>query len=123
MKTMSAAIDIDAPPVKVWEILTDLGGFHQWNPLFVEAGGNVAVGQRITLRSKHPANGRMMTVKPKITAVQPGAELRWVAGLPGIIGGEHRLTLTTTGRGTRVVQSETFKGLLTAFSGKTRRQR
>lgn len=119
MKTMSAAIDIDAPPVEVWEILTDLGSYHQWNPLFVEAGGNVAVGQRITLRSKHPANGRMMTVKPKITAVQPGAELRWVAGLPGIIGGEHSFTLTTTGRGTRVVQSETFKGLLTAFSGKT----
>ena len=70
MKTMSAAIDIDAPPVKVWEILTDLGSYHQWNPLFVETGGNVAVGQRITLRSKHPANGRMMTVKPKITAVR-----------------------------------------------------
>lgn len=119
MKTMSATIDIDAPPAEVWAILTDLGAYGEWNPQFVEAGGNVAMGHRITLRSKHPADGRMMTVKPKITAAQPGSELRWVAGLPGIIGGEHSFTLTATGSGTRVVQSETFKGPLTGLFGKT----
>jgi uncharacterized protein YndB with AHSA1/START domain len=44
MKTMSATIDIDAPPAEVWAILTDLGRYREWNPLFVEASGNVAVG-------------------------------------------------------------------------------
>jgi hypothetical protein len=119
MKTMSAAIDIGVPPAQVWAILTDLGSYHEWNPLFVEASGNVAVGQRIRLRSKHPANGRLMTVKPKIIAVQPGTELRWASSLPGLISGEHSFTLTATGHGTRLVQSESFKGLLTRFSGKT----
>jgi hypothetical protein len=37
---------------------------------------------------------RLMTVKPKITVADPGAELRWVSRLPGIISGEHRFTLT-----------------------------
>lgn len=119
MRTMSATIDIDAPPLEVWAILTDLSSYRQWNPLFVEAAGNVAVGQRITLRSKHPANGRLMTVKPKITAARPGAELRWTSSLPGIISGEHSFTLAATGSGTRVVQTETFQGLLARFSGKT----
>ena len=119
MKTVSATIDIGVPPAQVWAILTDLGSYHEWNPLFVEAGGNVAVGQRIRLRSKHPANGRLMTVKPRITAVQPGTELRWASSLPGLISGEHSFTLTATGHGTRLVQSESFKGLLTRFSGKT----
>ena len=119
MKTVSATIDIGVPPTQVWAILTDLGSYHEWNPLFVEAGGNVAVGQRIRLRSKHPANGRLMTVKPRITAVQPGTELRWASSLPGLISGEHSFTLTATGHGTRLVQSESFKGLLTRFSGKT----
>jgi hypothetical protein len=119
MRTMSAAIEIGAPPLEVWAILTDLGSYHEWNPLFVGATGNVTVGQRITLRSKHPANGRLMTVKPKITAARPGAELRWTSSLPGIISGEHAFTLTPTGSGTRVVQSETFRGLLARFSGKT----
>jgi hypothetical protein len=119
MTTVSATIDIGAPPLEVWAILTDLGRYHEWNPLFVEAAGNVAVGQRITLRSKHPASGRLMTVKPKITAARPGTELRWTSSLPGIISGEHGFTLTPAGSGTRVVQDETYRGLLARFSGKT----
>lgn len=119
MRTMSATIDIGAPPMEVWTILTDLSSYHEWNPLFVEAAGNVAVGQRVTLRSKHPANGRLMTVKPKITAARPGTELRWTSSLPGIISGDHAFTLTPAGSGTRVVQSETFRGLLARFPSKT----
>ena len=110
MRTVSATIDIGAPPMEVSAILTDLGRYHEWNPLFAGATGNIAVGQRITLRSWHPANGRLMTVKPKITAARPGTELRWISSLPGIISGEHAFTLTPAGSGTRVVQSETFRG-------------
>jgi len=94
MKTMSATIQIGAPPEAVWAALTDLGRYPEWNPLFREASGQVAVGNRITLRSIHPANGRLMTVKPKITVADPGTELRWVSSLPGIISGEHRFALT-----------------------------
>ena len=119
MKTMSATIQIDALPEAVWAVLTDLGRYQEWNPLFREASGQVTVGSRIRLRSVHPANGRLMTVKPKITVADPGAELTWVASLPGIMTGEHRFTLTPANGGTRLEQSETFRGLLTAFSGKT----
>jgi len=119
VKAFSASIDIGAPPTEVWAILTDLGRYHEWNPLFVEAAGDVAVGQRITLRSRHPANGRVMTVKPTITAVEPGTELRWASSLPGVISGEHSFILSATEGGTRLVQAETFRGLLARFSGKT----
>jgi hypothetical protein len=88
-------------------------------PLFREASGDVTVGKRIKLRSVHPANGRMMTVKPKIVAAEPGVELRWASSLPGIIGGEHWFALSPANGGTRLVQSETFHGLLVPFSGKT----
>jgi hypothetical protein len=119
MKTMSATIQIDAPPMAVWAVLTGLGSYPDWNPLFREASGQVAVGSRITLRSVHPASGRMMTVRPKITVADPGRELRWVSSLPGIISGEHSFTLTAAGVGTRLVQSETFRGLLVPFSART----
>jgi hypothetical protein len=119
MKTMSATIQIDAPPEAVWAVLTDLGRYPEWNPLFREASGQLAAGSRITLRSVHPANGRLMTVRPKITVADPGAELKWVSSLPGIISGEHRFTLTPAGGGTRLEQSEAFHGLLAAFPLKT----
>jgi hypothetical protein len=109
MKTMSATIQIDAPPEAVWAVLTDLARYPEWNPLFREASGQVVVGNRITLRSVHPANSRLMTVKPKITVADPDAELRWVSSF----------ALTAVDGGTRLEQSETFRGLLTAFSGKT----
>lgn len=36
---------------------------------------------------------------------------------PGIIGGEHTFALSPAGGGTRLVQSESFRGLLVPFSG------
>ncbi len=61
----------------------------------------------------------MMTVKPKIVVAEPGVELRWSAGLPGIIGGEHSFALTPRNGGTRLVQSESFRGVLAPFSRRT----
>ncbi len=119
MKTVSATILIDAPPMDVWTVLTDLSRYPEWNPLFREASGQIAAGARIRLRSVHPANGRMMTVKPKIVTAEAGVELRWAASLPGIMSGEHSFALSPAGSGTQVVQSESFRGLLVPLSGKT----
>ena len=119
MRTVSATIQIDAPPMTVWAILTDLARYPEWNPLFPEAAGEVRVGERIVLKSRHPANGRLMTVKPRIAVAEAGAELRWAASLPGIMSGEHSFVLSAADGGTRLVQSETFRGLLSAFAGKS----
>jgi hypothetical protein len=73
----------------------------QWNPLFREASGQIAAGSRLTLKSVHPANGRLMTVRPKVVAAEPGRELRWVASLPGIMTGEHSFTLSPANGGTQ----------------------
>jgi hypothetical protein len=117
MKKVSATTWIDASPMKVWAILTDLSRYQDWNPFFREAAGEIAVGRRIFLRA-YPAGGRPMKIRPTITAADAGAELGWAARLPGIIGGEHRFTLRPGNGGTLVVQSETFRGLLIPFSGK-----
>ena len=114
MKTVSATTQIDAPPMAVWAVLTDLGRYPEWNPLFREASGEVAVGSRITLRAVQPANGRLMTVKAKIVAASPGAELRWASALPGLMSGEHSFVLTPLDGGTRLAQTEIYGGLLAA---------
>lgn len=117
MRTVSSAIDIDAPPSQVWAVLTDLSGYPAWNPLFPRGSGQLAVGERLTLASR-PTVGRAMTIRVKLLAVRPDTELRWVGGLPGLIGGEHSFVLTAADGGTRLVQGETFRGLLVPLSGK-----
>ena len=98
-------------------MLTDLASYPQWNPLFPEASGELAVGSSVTLKTVQP-RGRTMTVKAIVLAVAPGAELRWTAGLKGIIGGEHAFVLGRQGSGTRLNQSESFGGLLAPLSGR-----
>jgi hypothetical protein len=47
---------------------------------------------------------------------------RWAAGLKGLIEKEHRFVLTAHGTGTRLIQSETFGGLLVPLSGRVLRR-
>ena len=103
----------------MWAVLTDLASYPEWNPLFREASGQLTAGARVTLKSVHPANGRLMTVKVKVLAAEPATELRWASSLPGIITGEHSFTLTAAGNGTRLVQTETYRGLLARMSAQT----
>jgi len=44
MKTVSATTWIDAQPLKVWAILTDLSRYQEWNPFFVAAAGKSPSG-------------------------------------------------------------------------------
>jgi hypothetical protein len=117
MTTVTATIQIDATPAQVWAVLTDLASYPQWNPLFPEASGELTAGSRISLKSR-PSSGRPMTIRPRIVTVRPAAELRWVASLPGIIGGEHAFVLIGADGGTRLQQSETFRGVLASFARK-----
>ena len=119
MTEISAATEIAASPQQVWAVLTDLASYPEWNPLFREASGQLTAGARVTLKSVHPASGRLMTVKVKVLAAEPATELRWASSLPGIITGEHSFTLTAAGNGTRLVQTETYRGLLARMSAQT----
>ncbi|GAA0392532.1 SRPBCC domain-containing protein [Streptomyces luteireticuli] len=121
MREIATWTDIGAPPARVWEVLTDLEHYRDWNPFVREASGSVAVGSRLRLRM-HPAHRRPMTFHPRVRAVVPERELRWRGRLlvPGLFDGEHRFVLTDLdGGGTRLVQSERFTGLLVPFLKRT----
>ncbi|MGH3288852.1 MAG: SRPBCC family protein [Streptosporangiaceae bacterium] len=122
VRTVTAAIDIDASPMAVWAVLADLGRYPEWNPRIREGTGEVAAGSRLTLKVYDP--GRLpVTIHPLVLAAEPGVEWRSVGGIPGIVGrlifsGEHRVALAPAGEGTRLVRSETFRGILVPFLGK-----
>jgi len=122
VKTVTAKIEIGAPPEQVWAVLTDLSRYPQWNPHIRRGTGQVAAGNRLTLRM-YPPKGRAVTIRPLVLAAVPGAEWRMRAGFPGTVGrliftGEHSFMLTAVGGGTHFVQSETFRGALVPFIGK-----
>jgi hypothetical protein len=116
---ISAAAQINASPQRVWAILADLASYPQWNPLFRQASGQLTAGSTVTLKTVRPGTERVITVKVKVLAAQPPVQLSWVSSLPGIISGEHSFTLSPADGGTRLVQTETFGGLLGRMSAKS----
>jgi len=106
-------IDIEASPEVVWDILTDLERYADWNPFVVSSTGDVEIGKRLTNRLQ-PPGGKAMTFRPTVTAVASGQVFEWLGrlGFPGIFDGRHRFELEATSNGTRLVHSEHLSGVL-----------
>jgi uncharacterized protein YndB with AHSA1/START domain len=47
---LTTSVDIDATPERVWQVLTDLPAYAEWNPFITEAGGAFVVGERLSVR-------------------------------------------------------------------------
>lgn len=115
-KQLHTAIDIDATPERVWEVLTDFAAYPQWNP-FMEITGTPRVGERLKVRLQ-PSGGRGMTFQPTVLAADPGRQLRWLGRLllPRVFDGEHSFTIEPAGdHQVHFVQQERFRGVLVRF--------
>lgn len=59
-------LDIDAPPAVVWEVLTDLPRYREWNPFVIECRSTLVPGDPIDLLVKlraKPQNQREWMVE------------------------------------------------------------
>lgn len=111
---LHTTIEIAAPVDIVWDVLTDLSRYADWNPFIVEAAGTAAVGQRLTNRLQ-PPGGRAMTFRPTVTEVAEGRSFEWLGrlGPPGVFDGRHRFELAATpAGGTLVTHTEHLSGVL-----------
>lgn len=107
-------IDIDAPPRRVWDVLTDFDHYHEWNP-FAQIAGRPTEGARLHVELT-PPNGRTTRFRPTVTRVEKGRELRWHGHLlvPGLFDGDHRFVLESVdgGERTTLTHAEEFTGVL-----------
>jgi hypothetical protein len=114
MRTVHTQIDIDAPVYKVWELITDLEHYAEWNPFVVMGRGPIRLGEKITVRAQ-PAGTPGKTFHPVITRLVPEKELRWLGHflVPGLVSGEHIHILESLGENrTRYIHDDAFSGIL-----------
>ena len=114
MRELRSEVTINAPADRVWDLLTDLGSFPDWNPFMQRGSGEVAVGGKLVVYLK-PPGGMGMSFKPRVTKVDPNREFRWIGHfvIPGLFDGEHIFEIDPTGDAScRFVQREEFRGLL-----------
>jgi len=110
-------IDIDATPERVWQVLTDLPAYAEWNPFIAEASGTLAVGERLLMRAP-PVNALVEPqLRPTVMEVVPFRRLRLRSRLirpaiPGLFDVELTMTITEEDGGVRLWQQDRFSGLL-----------
>jgi hypothetical protein len=114
MKTVSSEIEIAAPAATVWDVLTNMERYPEWNPFITEMNGTLQVGQRLKVRIQ-PPGGRAMTFRPTVRSFVPERELAWLGHLviPRLFDGEHRFSIQPLEEDRiRFRQEEAFRGLL-----------
>lgn len=107
-------IEIDAPPERVWAVLTDFEAYPDWNSFIRFIRGALQPGARLEVRIQ-PSGQRGMTFRPSLLVVNRGRELAWLGRLllPGIFDGEHHFVIEPIAEGrVRFRQSESFRGVL-----------
>jgi hypothetical protein len=108
---------VDAPAERVWEVLSDLGSYSDWNPMIRLASGELQTGSRIALHFA-PEGQKAHDYNPKLMVVEPGRELRWLGNprVPGFIDSQHYFILSPRGENsTHVLHGTVFYGLAVPF--------
>jgi len=111
-QSVRTEIEIAATPERVWEVLTDLAAYPDWNPVMRWLKGDARLGGAIRFRIEI-GGLPPLTLAAKICAYEPQRELAWRGGPPSVFSGMHYLRLTPLEGGrTRLVHGEDFRGVL-----------
>jgi hypothetical protein len=119
MKELRTEIEIQATPDKVWQVLTNLNQYPEWNPFIHHAIGTAKLGEKVDITFK--SGSKDMTLHCIVIKVEPNRELCWKYHviLPGLWSGEHSFTIEPIGTNqVRFIDKEIFTGLLIPFQAK-----
>lgn len=119
MKENRNEIEIQSTPERVWEVLTDLDKYPEWNPLLCRAEGKLAVGEKVDLRARSGSND--MNLLCTVTAVEPNRQFSWKfhVVLPFLFRGEHIFKIEPIDEHkVRFIDREVFHGLLVPLQAK-----
>lgn len=108
--TIKRAVEIDAPPEVVWDVLVDLPRYAEWNAVTPEVVSTLRPGDPVRIRVR--LGGRELVVTDRIAVVDPRRELAWGADWWVLRVHRRQLLEPLPGGGARYVSTEAFEGLL-----------
>lgn len=113
-KTIKTQVTINASAHNVWDVLTDIKNYSNWNPFIREIKGILKVDEFITVKIE-PKKGKTMTFNPKVLTLEKEKLFIWKGKflIKGLFDGTHKFELIEHINGsTTLIHSETFSGLV-----------
>jgi hypothetical protein len=102
--------EIQAPPERIWSLLTDASRFPAWNSTVTSLGGTIALGEKLVL--KVPLDPKR-TFTPRVTKLEPSREMEWSDGFAPMFKGVRTFTLRPKAAGvTEFAMTEVFSGAM-----------
>jgi uncharacterized protein YndB with AHSA1/START domain len=111
-----AAIDIGAPPERVWAVMSDVERWHEWTPsvrgITRLDRGPLEIGSRAIIRQpKYPP------ALWKVTTIDPGRSFTWISAAPGLRVIGHHAVEPSAG-GSRATVSVDYQGVFGRLLGR-----
>jgi hypothetical protein len=113
MKENRNEVLINATADQVWDVLTDLEKYAEWNPLLYRGKGKVELGETVVVDVKSAKKD--MNLVCKVTMVEPLKEFTWKFHVihPILFRGVHTFQIEPmSGKLVKFKDRESFKGLL-----------
>lgn len=114
MREIRTDSEMMVPVERLWELLTDLSAYPQWNPLFPKAAGEFGAGAPLELAVKLPGI-EQFAITPTVLAIVPPKELCWLhrSRFPGLFYWEYRFEIEPLAVDrVRLIQRSIFRGVL-----------
>jgi len=73
----SIRVEIDAPASLVWEVLTDIGRYGEWNSFCPRIDSTLTLGEPVHMHISVPGRADTMLVSETLVAFEPQRLLSW----------------------------------------------
>jgi hypothetical protein len=108
---VNTSIEILAPASVIWDILCDFERYPEWNALFSNIRGELALGATLTVELESGWRGRRF--RSKLTQLRTGNELTWERKLVfgWVFRGRHSFRIEPTTNGCLFTHTASFSGV------------
>jgi len=118
-RRIETSIDIAAPSRSIWNVLSDLPAWKDWNPFIPSMTGTFEPGAHLQM-TVSPPGLKPMVFRPRVFTMTPGEEITLGGSfLLFVYRGDHTMKLEPLpDGGTRFRQRERFMGPMVLFMGR-----
>ncbi len=116
-------VGVMAPAEIVWSVISDIGGWPAWNPIYPKAEGVLRIGAQLTLELAIEGQ-KPRTINPVILDWVPNEQIHWrLSVLGGLVKTTRYLEIEKlTETGCIFANGELFKGALGPAAARTLRR-